>query len=153
MKIGIAVDHGGFHLKEPIVNALKGWGHEVRDFGAFEFIMGDDFPDFVAPLSFAVASGEVQRGIAICGSGVGACIVANKVRGVRAALIFESYSAHQGVEDDQMNLMCLGARVTGVELALEHVEVFLKAKFREEPRFLRRMAKIKELELSICKKT
>jgi len=151
MKIGIAVDHGGFQLKAPLKEMLESEGHEVKDFGAYEEKMGDDYPDYVIPLSQAVASGEVERGIAICGSGVGACIAANKVPGIRASLIMDSFSAHQGVEDDQMNLMCLGGRVAGVELAKEYVGEFIGASFKGEERFLRRLAKIKEIEFSIRK--
>ena len=110
MRIGIAADHGGFELKVQLTAALKAAGYEVADFGAHELVTGDDYPDFVVPLARAVARGEVTRGLAICGSGVGACVAANKVAGVRAALITDSFSAHQGVEDDDMNVMCLGGR-------------------------------------------
>src|SRR5512142_1270382 len=113
MKIGFATDHGGCPLKEPILKALQAEGHEVIDFGAFSLDLADDYPDFVIPLARAVAQGQVERGIAICGSGVGASFTANKVPGVRSALIHESFSAHQGVEDDDMNLLCLGGRVIG----------------------------------------
>ena len=113
MRIGIAADHGGFELKAQITAALKTTGYEVADFGAHELVTGDDYPDFVVPLARAVARGEVARGLAICGSGVGACVAANKVPGVRAALITDSFSAHQGVEDDDMDVICLGSRVTG----------------------------------------
>ena len=108
MRIGIAADHGGFELKVQLTAALKAAGYEVVDFGAHELVTEDDYPDFVVPLARAVARGEVTRGLAICGSGVGACVAANKVPGVRAALITDSFSAHQGVEDDNMNVMCLG---------------------------------------------
>jgi ribose 5-phosphate isomerase B len=111
MHIGIAADHGGFELKVQLIVAIKAAGHEVLDFGAYELVTGDNYPDFVVPLARAVARGDVIRGVAICGSGVGTCVVANKVRGVRAALIADSFSAHQGVEDDDMNVMCLGGRV------------------------------------------
>ncbi|HEX9884375.1 MAG TPA: RpiB/LacA/LacB family sugar-phosphate isomerase, partial [Desulfobaccales bacterium] len=100
MRLGIAADHGGFELKERLTEELKGLGYEVVDFGAREYAPQDDYPDFVVPLARAVARGEVERGLAVCGSGVGACVAANKVRGVRAALITDPYSAHQGVEDD-----------------------------------------------------
>jgi len=113
MRVGIAADHGGFELKVKLTLALKAGGHDVVDFGAHELVVGDDYPDFVVPLARAVATGEVTRGVAICGSGVGACVVANKVPGVRAALITESFSAHQGVEDDDMNVMCMAARSPG----------------------------------------
>ena len=113
MRVGIATDHGGFDLKEKMLALLRKSGHEVVDFGVHELNPTDDFPDTVIPLARAVAEGKVDRGIAICGSGVGACVAANKVPGARAALITESFSAHQGVEDDDMNVMCLGGRITG----------------------------------------
>jgi ribose 5-phosphate isomerase B len=146
MTIGIAADHGGFTLKAQMAIALKSSGFEVTDFGATELIEEDDYPDFVVPLARAVARGEVARGLAICGSGVGSCIAANKVPGVRAALITDSFSAHQGVEDDDMNVMCLGGQVTGGELARELVEAFLGARFKGDERFKRRLAKIAALE-------
>ena len=146
MRMGIACDHGGFELKEYLCAALKGAGHEVIDFGARELAAGDDYPDFVIPMARAVALGEVNRGLAICDSGVGACITANKVPGVRAALIADSFSAHQGVEDDNMNVMCLGGQVTGQALAWDLVRAFLSAKFKETERFKRRLAKISALE-------
>src|SRR5476651_2033209 len=119
MRIGIAADHGGFALKERIAGALKSAGHVVTDFGALKLDSVDDYPDFVIPLAKAVAVGEQERGIALCSSGVGACIVANKVPGVRAALIHDGFSAHQGVEDDDMNFICLGSLVVGHALAWE----------------------------------
>jgi len=146
MHIGIAGDHGGFELKLQLISALKKIGYVVTDFGAYELNTMDDFPDFVIPLVKAVASKEVFRGLAICGSGVGACIAANKVPGVRAALITDSFSAHQGVEDDNMNVMCLGGRITGYNLALELVLNFLNACFKREERFIRRLGKIAALE-------
>ncbi|MDH4297786.1 MAG: RpiB/LacA/LacB family sugar-phosphate isomerase, partial [Cyclobacteriaceae bacterium] len=127
MKIGIAADHGGFSLKEGIKHWLTLIGYEVKDFGAYAMDAGDDFPDFVEPLARAVASGGCERGIAICGSGVGASVAANKIDGVRAALILDSFSAHQGVEDDDMNLICLGGRVVGNKLAEELILTFLTA--------------------------
>ncbi len=146
IRVGIASDHGGFELKTHLVHALKADGYEVVDFGAHTLIEGDDYPDYVIPLAKAVALGEVVRGIAICGSGVGACIVANKVSNVRGALITSSFSAHQGVEDDNMNVMCLGGRVTGYDLAWELVRTFLNAHFTEDKRFSRRLAKVAALE-------
>ncbi len=146
MKIGIAADHGGFQLKEQLAAVLEGAGHAVKDFGAYSLEPGDDYPDFVAPLARAVAAGEVERGIVICGSGVGACVAANKVPGVRAGLVTDAYSAHQGVEDDDMNVICLGGRVTGPELAADLVEIFLQARFQGQERFRRRLAKVAELE-------
>ena len=146
MHIGVAADHGGFELKARLTAALKAEGYEVTDFGAHELVPGDDYPDFVAPLARAVAKGEVARGLAICGSGVGACVAANKASGVRAALIMDPFSAHQGVEDDDMNVMCLGGRVTGYELAWDLVRTFLGVHFRGEERFERRLAKVAALE-------
>ncbi len=146
MKIGIAADHGGFHLKETIMSWLTRLGHEVKDFGAYELNDSDDFPDFVIPLSIAVATGECERGIAVCGSGVGASVAANKVNGVRASLILDGFSAHQGVEDDDMNLMCLGGRVVGIKLAEELILDFINARYIGAERHRRRLAKIKALE-------
>lgn len=147
MKIGIAADHGGFYAKEKLVNMLKGVeGMVVVDFGAETYDASDDYPDFVAPLAEAVAKGKVERGIAICGSGVGASMVANKVPGVRAALICENYSAHQGVEHDDMNVLCIGARVLGEVYIQELVHTFLNAKYTGEDRHKRRLDKVKALE-------
>lgn len=146
MRIGIAADHGGFELKVQLVAALKSAGYKVVDFGAKKLVTSDDYPDFVVPLAKAVANGEITRGLAICGSGVGACVAANKVPGVRACLIHESFSAHQGVEDDDMNMICLGGRVVGFALALELAKTFLKAKYRNTKRFQRRLKKITVLE-------
>lgn len=145
--IGIAADHGGFELKVHLVELLKTAGFGIRDFGAHQFNKDDDYPDFVMPMAVAVAEGEITRGIAICGSGVGACIAANKVVGVRSALITESFSAHQGVEDDDMNIMCLGGNVTGSALAWELVQFFLSATFKREERFVRRLEKVANWEV------
>jgi ribose 5-phosphate isomerase B len=146
MRLGLAADHGGFELKEQLKPELKALGHKVVDFGAHDYAPGDDYPDLVAPLARAVAKGEVARGLAICGSGVGACVAANKVAGARAALITDPYSAHQGVEDDDMNIMCLGGRVTCYALAWELIQSFLKASFKGAERFQRRLDKVKALE-------
>jgi ribose 5-phosphate isomerase B len=146
MHIGFATDHGGYVLKEPILKALRDAGHDVRDFGAYSLDPGDDYPDFVIPLARAIALGEVERGIAICGSGVGASIAANKVAGVRSALIHESYSAHQGVEDDDMNLLCLGGRVVAFTFAWEIVQIYLAAHYVKAERFERRLAKVAAIE-------
>jgi ribose 5-phosphate isomerase B len=146
MRLGIAADHGGYELKERLIEELKTLGHEVADFGAHEYEPQDDYPDFVVPLAQSVARGEVDRGLAICGSGVGACVAANKVPGVRAALITDPYSAHQGVEDDDMNIMCLGGRVTCYALAWELVRTFLSASFKGKDRYRRRLAKVAALE-------
>ncbi len=146
MAIGIATDHGGFALKEDLVERLRAAGHTVIDFGAHALMPEDDYPDFVMPLARAVAAGEVERGIAICGSGVGASVSANKVRGVRAALVHDHFSAHQGVEDDHMNVLCLGARTTGREVAWDVVVEFLDARPSSDERHLRRLGKVARLE-------
>ena len=126
--------------------ALTFAGYDVKDFGALKLVEGDDFPDYVVPMARAVSGGEIKRGLAICGSGVGACVAANKVSGVRAALITDSFSAHQGVEDDDINVMCLGGRIIGTELAWELVQTFLNADFKSDERFVRRLAKVKALK-------
>ena len=146
MKIGIAADHGGFVLKNIIHDYLIKSGYEVVEFGATVQDDADDYPDFVIPLAKAVAAKEVERGIAICGSGVGASIAANKVAGVRSALINDHFSAHQGVEDDDMNLLSLGGRITGIEVAKELVAAFLNATFTGVERHLRRLRKIEAIE-------
>jgi ribose 5-phosphate isomerase B len=146
MRVGIAADHGGFELKTRLIDDLKKEGFEVEDFGAHALIPGDDYPDFVIPLARAVAGGGVTRGVAVCGSGVGACVAANKVPGVRAALIVDSFSAHQGVEDDDMNLICLGGRVIGHDLAWDLIRTFLNAGFHGDDRFRRRLEKIAAVE-------
>jgi ribose 5-phosphate isomerase B len=151
MRIGVAADHGGFELKLKLMIALKEAGYEVVDFGAKEMVQGDDYPDIVIPLARAVADQEVTRGLAICGSGVGACVAANKIPGVRAALITDTFSAHQGVEDDDMNIMCLGGRVTGFSLSWDLVQTFLNAHFKNNERFVRRLAKISDLENKLKK--
>ncbi len=144
MKIGVACDHGGFGLKQELAARLRKSGHEVVDFGADALKQDDDYPDYVIPLARAVARGSVDRGIAVCGSGVGASVAANKVRQVRAALIHDCFSARQGVEDDNINIICLGGRVIGVELAWEVVEVFLAATFSGAERHVRRLGKVAE---------
>jgi len=146
MRIGIAGDHGGFELKERLAALLREGGHQVIDFGPAALDPGDDYPDFIIPLARAVAAGEAERGIAICGSGVGACIAADKVAGVRAALVHDIFSAHQGVEDDDMNLLCLGGRVVGFALAWDLVRAFLSARFIGAERHTRRLRKVTELE-------
>jgi len=146
MHIGIAADHGGFELKQQLADMLRQAGHQVTDFGAHELHDADDYPDFVVPLARAVASGQVERGVAVCGSGVGASIAANKVPGVRAALIHDGFSAHQGVEDDNMNILCLGGRVIGPLLAEEFVKTFLTARFTGAARHERRLAKVAAVE-------
>jgi ribose 5-phosphate isomerase B len=146
MKIGIAADHGGFELKQLIHPFLSSAGFNVTDFGAFHLDETDDYPDFIIPLARAVSAKQVDRGIAICGSGVGACIAANKIKGVRACLINDHFSAHQGVEDDDMNLLCLGGRVTGNAAAKELIQVFLESTFSNADRHVRRLKKVISLE-------
>lgn len=146
MRIGLAADHGGFALKEEMASRLRNDGFDVVDLGAHSFDSVDDYPDYVIPLADAVAKGELTRGIAICGSGVGANFAANKVRGVRACLVSDVFSAHQGVEDDNMNILCLGGRVVGVELAWDLIKTFLNATFSGAERHKRRLAKVATLE-------
>ena len=146
MRVGIAADHGGFLLKEQLMTALRNEGYELVDFGASHLDPSDDYPDFVIPLGKAVTRGDIERGVTLCGSGVGACIAANKVPGVRATLITDVFSAHQGVEDDDMNVICMGARVVGFALALELIRVFLRARFIGAERHRRRLAKVKALD-------
>jgi ribose 5-phosphate isomerase B len=146
VRIGIAADHGGFKLKEFLVKILSEGNYEVIDFGDRNLRNDDDYPDFVIPLADAVANGTVERGIAICGSGVGACIAVNKVVGARGGLITEKFSAKQGVEDDNMNIICLGGRVITQSLARELVNIFLKAKFSGAERHKRRLAKVAAIE-------
>jgi len=146
MKIGIAADHAGFEQKQKLVQQLTEMGHEVTDYGAASYDATDDYPDIIVPLGMALFHKEVERGIAVCGSGVGVSVAANKIPGVRAALITESYSAHQGVEHDDMNLLCIGGRVIGPMLIQELVHAFLNAKYNGEERFARRLNKVIALE-------
>jgi ribose 5-phosphate isomerase B len=145
-RIAIAADHGGFELKEYLIHALRELGYEMVDFGNTQFNPDDDYPDFVVPMARVIARGELDLGLAVCGSGVGACVAVNKLKGIRACLIGDSFSAHQGVEDDNMNIMCLGGRIIGHALALEIVKVFLSAQFSHADRHCRRIAKVAELE-------
>ena len=145
-RIGVAADHGGYELKEQLTRTLRDANYEVIDFGDGQPTPDDDYPDFVVPLARAVASGEVDRGVAICGSGVGACVVANKVPGVRACLIHETFSARQGVEDDDLNVICLGGLVVSHAVAWELVRIFLSSRFSGAERHRRRLAKIAVLE-------
>lgn len=145
-RIGLAADHEGFGLKEQLAGKLRSAGYQVVDFGARRLDPGDDYPDFVVPLARAVARGELDRGVAVCGSGVGACVAANKVAGVRASLIHEIFSARQGVEDDNLNVICLGSLVAGPALAWELLSAFLCARFSGAERHRRRLAKVAEVE-------
>jgi ribose 5-phosphate isomerase B len=151
--VGIAADHGGFELKAFLAGKLREAGYEVTDFGDRQLKSDDDYPDFVIPLARAVAAGTVDRGVGICGSGVGASIAANKVAGVRAGLIDENFSAHQGVEDDDLNMICFGGLLVGHALAWELVQTFLAARFKNAERFRRRLEKVAQLESPVPIKT
>ncbi len=148
LKIALGGDHGGFVLKNELVARLS-QDYEILDLGAHTFDQTDDYPDVALAVARSVASGQAQRGILICGSGVGACIAANKLPGVRACLCHDTYSAHQGVEHDDMNVLCLGARVIGVELAVELVKAFLSANFSGETRHRRRVGKVLAIEQQV----
>jgi len=144
--IGIAADHGGFELKQFLVDRLREDGYQLIDFGDGHPKPDDDYPDYIVPLARAVSNGEVERGVAICGSGVGASVAANKIPGGRASLIHENFSAHQGVEDDDLNMICFGGLVIGHALAWELLQTFLAARFSGAERHRRRLAKIADLE-------
>ena len=146
VRIAIGMDHWGFIWKEELVSFLEQQGHQLVDKGAYQHDPNDDYPDFVVLVARAVASGEVSRGIVVCGSGVGASIVANKVAGVRSAMCHDSYSAHQGVEHDDMNVLAIGSRIVGIELAKELVEAFLSANYTGDARHQRRLDKVKAIE-------
>jgi ribose 5-phosphate isomerase B len=146
--IGIAADHGGFELKQYLIDRLREDGYQFMDFGDGQPRPEDDYPDYVVPLARAVSGGKVERGVAICGSGVGASVAANKIPGVRACLIHESFSAHQGVEDDDLNMICFGGLVIGHALAWELLQTFLAARFSGAERHRRRLAKIAALQSS-----
>ena len=146
MRVAIGADHGGYALKDEMKQFLQSLGHEMIDVGAHTLDPADDFPDFTRPLAESVASGSADRGIMICGSGVGASVAANKVKGVRASVCHDTYSAHQGVEHDDMNVLCLGARIVGIELARELTGAFLSAEYVPEERFQRRLDKVLDME-------
>lgn len=146
MRLGLASDHAGFELKELLASLLHDLGHELKDFGATVLDPADDFPDFVLPLARAVSTGEIDRGIALCGTGVGACIAANKQPGVRAGVCHETYSARLGVQHNDMNVLVLGARVIGPELAGDIVKEFLNTRFVPDARHLRRLQKLRAAE-------
>jgi ribose 5-phosphate isomerase B len=146
MKVAVAADHAGSPLLAPVVAELQRLGHEALDLGTHDAVTPDDYPDRAAELAAALKDGRAERGVLICGSGVGASVAANKVRGIRAGLCHDTYSAHQGVEHDQMNVLCLGARVVGEALALELVRSFVAAMVSNETRHLRRVEKISALE-------
>jgi ribose 5-phosphate isomerase B len=142
MKVAVGADHAGFPLKEKMIEAIREAGHQVIDCGAERMIPGDDYPDYAERVAIAIRDGQADRGVLICGSGVGASVAANKFLGIRAALCHDTFSAHQGVEDDSMNILCLGARVVGPSLAEELVIAFLRARFSNAERHARRLAKI-----------
>lgn len=146
MKIAIGADHGGYPLNERVIEILRAAGHEIEDFGTHDGTQSDDYPDYALKVGEAVREGRVACGIIICGSGVGASVAANKLRGVRAALCGDTYSAHQSREHDDCNVLCLGARVVGVELALEIVRSFVNARFTGEERHQRRLNKVLDIE-------
>lgn len=146
MKVAIGCDHGGFPLKGLMIETVKGLGYETVDVGAFELDPQDDYPDFAELVGRTIQRGEAERGLIICGSGVGACVTANKILGIRAGLCHDTYSAHQSVEHDNANVLALGARVIGPELAVEVVRAFLTATFTGEKRHSRRVGKIADLE-------
>ena len=148
LAVAIGADHGGYGLKEELIPWIKSQGYQLTDMGAHVYNSNDDYPDFAISVARAVSSGKADRGIIICGSGVGACVAANKVIGVRAAICHDTYSAHQGVEHDNMNVLCLGARVIGVEVAKEIVNAFLEARFSAAERHQRRLDKVLSLEKS-----
>jgi ribose 5-phosphate isomerase B len=146
VRIALGADHGGLELKNLLARELRGKGHEVADLGAHGPDPTDDYPDYALAVAEAVARGRAERGILVCGSGVGACVAANKVPGVRAVLAHDSYSAHQGVEHDDVNILCLGARVVGPALAGELADLFLEARFSGEERHARRLRKVRAIE-------
>ena len=148
MNIAVGTDHGGFPIKQAVVDELKKLGHTVVDCGAAMYDAKDDFPDFARAVGAAIQNGKAERGIVICGSGVGVTIAANKMRGIRACLCHDSYSARQGVEHDNMNVLALGGRIIGDELARELVRAFMFGKFDGGERFVRRMNKVSEIENS-----
>jgi ribose 5-phosphate isomerase B len=146
MRIAIGADHAGYPLNERVIEELRSSGHELIDFGTHDGSVPDDYPDYAKKVGEAVQSGSTEIGILICGSGVGAAVAANKLRGIRAALCGDTYSAHQSREHDDCNVLCIGARVTGVELAMEIVRAFVNARFSGEERHKRRLAKVEEME-------
>ena len=149
MRIAISADHAGFPLKSDVVQTILDLKHEPADMGAHNVDPNDDYPDFAAAVGNAVASGKAERGVVICGSGVGASIAANKIHGVRAGTCHDTYSAHQGVEHDDMNVLCIGGRVVGPEIVREILVAFLNAQFQPEERYIRRLNKVKALESGI----
>ena len=146
MKIAIGADHAGYPLNERMIAELGALGHELLDFGTHDGSVPDDYPDYAKKVGEAVQSGAAEIGILVCGSGVGAAVAANKLRGIRAGLCGDTYSAHQSREHDDCNVLCIGSRVTGVELAMEIVHAFVAARFTGEERHKRRLAKVAAME-------
>jgi ribose 5-phosphate isomerase B len=146
MLIAVGCDHAGFALKGHVVEVVRAAGHDVLDCGATTLVPDDDYPDYALAVAEAVRSGRAQRGIVVCGSGVGVSVAANKIPGIRSAMCHDTFSARQGVEDDAMNVLCLGARVIGPELASDVVKAYLPAKFSGLPRHQRRLDKVKQIE-------
>jgi len=145
MKIAIGADHGGFYLKQELSAFLRKQGHTVLDVGAYDD-RPSDYPDFAQAVAEKIMGKKAVRGILVCGSGVGACIAANKIPGIRASVSHDTFSAHQGVEDDAMNVLCLGARIIGPRLAEEVVAAFLNARFSNAERHRKRLQKVREIE-------
>jgi len=146
MKISIGADHAGYEMKQDLIEFIRKLGHEVHDVGTFEPGKPDDYPDYAVLVAQDLRSGAAERGVLVCGSGVGASVAANKIRGIRAGLCHDTYSAHQGVEHDDMNVLCLGSRIVGEALAIELMRAFLPAQFTHEARHERRLAKVMQLE-------
>lgn len=151
LRVALAADHGGFVLKTSLIPWLESQNYEILDLGAEIFNSADDYPDYAEEVAEVVVSGKAERGILVCGSGVGASIAANKVPGIRACLCHDTYSAHQGVEHDNMNVLCLGGRVIGIELAKELVSAFLRAEFSDKEKYRRRVDKITAIETRLIK--
>ena len=146
MKISIGADHAGYNLKQELVEHIKSLGHDVHDVGTFDSTKPDDYPDFATLVAEDIRSGKADRGLLVCGSGVGVSVAANKFKGIRAGLCHDHYSAHQGVEHDDMNVLVMGARIVGSATALDLAEAFLSANFSNEERHLRRLQKVKGIE-------
>jgi ribose 5-phosphate isomerase B len=146
MRIAIGADHGGYPLNERVIEELRGAQHEITDFGTHDGSQPDDYPDYALKVGQAVQRGDAELGILICGSGVGAAVAANKLKGIRAALCGDTYSGHQSREHDDCNVLCLGARVVGEELAMDIVRAFVSARFSGEERHRRRLEKIEAIE-------
>ena len=146
MRIAVGADHAGVPLNERVIDELRAAGHEVTDFGTHDAVAADDYPDYALLVGQAVQNGRAEIGILICGSGAGVSVAANKLKGIRAVMCSDTYTAHQSREHDDCNVLCLGARVTGAELAMEIVRAFVAARFTDEERHRRRLQKIKKIE-------